>query len=432
MTVADDSVSPAPPAPELSVLILTRNERENLPPLIQRIRRVLTDLRVETEIVVVDDSSDGTLEEAKALGCLAIRQDGGRYGAAFRQGLDASRGDFILTIDADHSHEPEFIYHMWSLRHSADVVIGSRYVLAGQADMSVTRRLLSRVLNRVFSRMLSLPYRDLSSAYRLYRRSVVESITPLTGTTLDVLEEILVKAYCQGWRVREVPISYRPRHRGRSNSSAIRFAASYLRTLGSLWRLRNSATACDYDARAFHSPIPLQRYWQRRRFRIVTELIRGHGRTLDIGCGSSQIIRSLPAMVGLELNIAKIRFLARTNPRLVQGSADAIPFRDGAFTAVVCSEVIEHIPKSDLLFQEMRRVLATGGTLVLGTPDYASRAWNFIEYWYSRLMPHAYAEEHIAHYTKAEVLEILARTGFDVVSVHSIVRSELIFEARKR
>jgi dolichol-phosphate mannosyltransferase len=418
--------------PDLSVLILTRNERENLRLLVPEIRKVVADLAARAEIIVVDASTDGTLEEAIALGCRGVRQNRPGYGHAFRQGLEAARGEFILTIDADHSHEPGFFYQMWALRDSADVIIGSRYVPGGRADMAWSRKLLSRVLNRIFSRVLVLPYQDLSSGYRLYRRCVARSGPPLEGKTFDVLEEILVKAYVQGWRIREVPMDYRPRHRGRSNASAIRFATSYLRTLASLWRLRNGATACDYDARAFQSWILPQRYWQRRRFKIITQLIRDHRRVLDIGCGSSQIIRSRPAMVGVDLNVSKLRFLKSTNPRLVQGGVGSLPFRDAVFSAVVCSEVIEHIPKSATLFEEMNRVLAPGGTLVLGTPDYASRTWRFIEFWYDRLMPQAYGDEHISHYTEEELRELLAKFGFKVKSVHKIVRSEVIFEAIKQ
>ncbi len=287
--VAGKSASALAEQPALSVLILTRNERENIGSLVARIRTVTAKLAVDAEIVVVDASSDGTLEEALRLGCRGFRQTGKGYADAFRQGMEAARGKFIVTIDADHSHEPEFLYHMWALRNDADVIIGSRYVPAGRAKMTTGRRLLSRMLNRLFSRVLALPYRDLSSGYRLYRRCVIESTAPLRGRTFDVLEEVLVKAYCQGWRIREVPISYMPRSRGRSNASAIRFAAAYLSTLGSLWRLRNSATAGDYDCRAFDSWIVPQRYWQRRRFQIITDLVRGHSSVLDIGCGSSQI-----------------------------------------------------------------------------------------------------------------------------------------------
>ena len=63
---------------------------------------------------------------------------------------------------------------------------------------------------------------------------------------------------------------------------------AYFRAFWSLWKLRNSIAAADYDYRAFDSPIPLQRYWQRSRFRIASELMAGEGPVLDVGCGSSR------------------------------------------------------------------------------------------------------------------------------------------------
>lgn len=417
---------------DLTILILTRNERENISLLVPKIWKIVANMGIEAEIVIIDASSDGTAEAATELGCRAVPQRGRGYGAAFQQGLEEVRGDFLLTIDADHSHEPEFLYHMWAIKDLADILIGSRYVPAGQAVMPLSRRVLSRVLNRVFSIALDLPYKDLSSGYRLYRRSVIEATLPLAGKDFDILEEILVKASCQGFRIREVPIYYRPRNTGRSNANAVKFAVSYLKTLKAMWVLRNGAQACDYDKRAFNSIVLPQRYWQRRRFSIILELIKGHNRCLDIGCGTSQITRSLPAIIGMDINLAKVRYLKSTNPLTVQGDAFRLPFRDGAFSAVLCSKMIEYAPKSDDWLAEIHRVLETDGKLILGTPDYSSRAWRWIEAAYRKVMPANYAEEHLSHYTREELEETLRRSGFEILSCNYILKSELILEARKR
>ncbi|MGH7897678.1 MAG: glycosyltransferase [Candidatus Binatia bacterium] len=419
--------------PDLSVVLLTKNESENLRSLVPRIQKMIETLGVRGEIVVVDDSDDDTLEVARRLNCRAQPQQGAGYGDALNQGLAAARGDYVVTIDADYSHEPEFLYHMWAARTTADVVIGSRYVLAGRAEMPIIRRLLSLILNRVFAVVLALPYRDLSSGFRLYNSRVFKSVRSLVSRDFDALEELLVIAYCDGWRIREIPIRYRPRHAGRSNVRALKFAVSYARTLPRLWRLRNSANSCDYDSRAFSSWILPQRYWQRRRFRIITDLVRGMGRCLDVGCGASQIIQALPGMVGLDSNRRKLRFLRMQDGHrwLTSGSAFALPFRTGEFAALVCSEVIEHVPKSPSLLAEMNRVLARGGSLVLGTPDYASRLWWLIERCYEVLIPGGYGEEHISHYTREELRALLADAGFAIRSERYIVFSELIIHAEK-
>src|SRR5439155_974914 len=153
---------------------------------------------------------------------------------------------------------------MWATRSAAEVVIASRYIHGGTADMPRSRRILSRTLNLVFKRGLSLPYSDLSSGYRLYRRRALDSLE-LRGTDFNILEEILIRAVAAGFTVQEVPFHYRPRLAAKTHARLASFAVSYLKTFGTMWKLRNSIASADYDARAYDSIVPLQRYWQRRR-----------------------------------------------------------------------------------------------------------------------------------------------------------------------
>jgi predicted SAM-dependent methyltransferase len=99
---------------------------------------------------------------------------------------------------------------------------------------------------------------------------------------------------------------------------------------------------------------------------------------------------------------------------------------------VISSQVIEHLAYDEILFSEMRRVLRPGGMLILGTPDYATIGWRIIEPTYRFLLPGGYADEHITHYTREKLTEILMRHGFGVEETAYIVRSELIMRCRKR
>jgi uncharacterized protein YbaR (Trm112 family) len=96
------------------------------------------------------------------------------YGAALRTGFDHALGEYILTLDADGSHDPSFIKAIWAARTGVEVVIASRYVEGGGAEMPRARRALSRTLSQVLRRGLSLPYSDLSSGFRLYRRTALD------------------------------------------------------------------------------------------------------------------------------------------------------------------------------------------------------------------------------------------------------------------
>ena len=82
-------------------------------------------------------------------------------------GFAATSAPYIVTMDADLSHRPVFLEEFWRRRDEAEVLIASRYVHGGRADMSRFRRLLSHILNRTYSRVLSFPLRDLSSGFRM-------------------------------------------------------------------------------------------------------------------------------------------------------------------------------------------------------------------------------------------------------------------------
>src|SRR5581483_9734490 len=155
------------------------------------------------------------------------------------------------------------------------------------------------------------------------------------------------------------------------------------------------------------------------------------GRTLDVGCGSSLIIQSLNNAIGMDFSHNKVRFLRRYGIPLVRGTAFGLPFRDRSFDCVISSEVIEHVPYDDALFTEMKRVLRPGGMLIIGTPDYATVGWRTIEPLYGFFQPGGYKDEHITHYTRARLTEILERHGFIYEDAAYILRSELIMRFRK-
>lgn len=415
----------------LSVVIPALNEAANLDLLLPEVERSLQALQVSHELIVVDGgSTDGTEEVVKRQHARLVSQRLPGFGGAYRAGFERARGEYVLTLDADGSHDPSFIDDLWARRNQAEVIIASRYVRDGAAEMPLWRYLLSRLLNTTFRRGLSLPVADLSSGYRLYLRSALAQLD-LKATDFDVLEEILIRALAAGCRVHEVAFRYRPRISGRSHARLLRFAVSYVRTFVAMWRLRNSIASADYDARAYDSVIPLQRYWQRRRHRVITRLASGYASVLDVGCGSSRILGSNPGWVGLDVQIDKLRYARRYGNPLVHGSIFALPFEDKTFDCVVCSEVIEHIPPDERPFDEMQRVLKPGGRLILGTPDYDRWMWRAMEWLYRRLAPGGYADEHISHYSRSNLAAYLMGKGFEVESVAYVGGGEMIFSLKK-
>lgn len=424
--------------PELAVVIPAWNEGANLELLLPALREVVEELGVATEIVVVDaGSTDGTREAAERRGARVVLQREPGYGAALLAGFAETTAPYVVTMDADLSHRPVFLAELWKRRHEAEVLIASRYVAGGRADMGTLRRLLSHVLNRTYARVLSLPLRDLSSGFRMYHRSAFVGVR-VTARDFDVLEELVIRVHAQGWTVREVPFHYMARGSGRSHARLLAFGWAFATTLARMWRLRNSVEAADYDYRAFDSPIWLQRAWQRARHRIVLDYVRaavrdrapgGTPRIADVGCGSSRIIIDLPGAVGVDLRHTKLRWLRAHHARLVCGSGDRLPVRAGALDVVISSQVIEHVANAGEHLAEAARVLKPGGTLIVGTPDYGRPLWWLIEWIYGRVLPGAYAHEHITHFTRRTLARRLAALGFEVAERRYVGGCEMILRA---
>ncbi len=417
---------------DLTIAIPALNEGPNLALLLPELRAVLNSLAITYEILIITREADQqTLDEAMRADAQVVEQQEPGYGGALSAAFKMASGSFVLTMDADLSHRPTFIKDLWSQRGAAEVIVASRYTPGGKAEMPARRYLLSRTLNAFFRVGLDLPIQDLSSGYRLYRTDVIREQTS-RARNFDVLPELLVRAYAQGWRAKEIPFEYAPREHGASHARIIGFGIAYLKTFRSLWSLRNSIECADYDDRAHDSRIPLQRYWQRMRFKHVTELIANEGPVLDVGCGSSRIIKALPeGSVALDPLIRKLRYARKFSKPLVRGSGFELPFADCSFSCVLCSQVIEHVPKESPILSELRRVLKPGGRLVLGTPDYANWEWVWTEKLYGAFAPGAYADEHISHYTRNELIEIFENRGFHLEDTRYILRGELILAFRK-
>ena len=417
---------------DLSILIPVLNEAGNIGHLVKALDAAARDLDLSYEILIVDGgSTDDTRQLALAASPRAriIDQVELGYGGALVEAFRQSSGRYILTMDGDFSHDPMFLPNFWKARHMGEVVIGSRYVAGGKASTSIVRKTLSRILNVFFSKGLSLAYKDLSSGFRLYRADALKKLQ-FRSSDFDVLEEIIIKSYASGSKVCEIPIYYKPRRSGSSHAKLIKFGIAYLRTFYRMWRLRNSIECADYDDRAFDSIIPLQRYWQRKRSRIIERFAPQNCVTLDIGCGSSRILTSKSLPIGLDIRLNKLRYARKFGRPLVTGSIWNLPFPDAIFDCVICSEVIEHIEGGPRPFTEMRRVLKPNGQLILGTPDYNHRTWLIIEAIYARVAPGGYADEHITHYSLESLTQILQKLGFTILGHDYILNSELILNCR--
>jgi dolichol-phosphate mannosyltransferase len=417
---------------DLTAVIPAHDEGPNLRLLLPQLRSILDGLGIRSEVLVVVRDDDPETREATADGLATVlHQDQPGYGGALRTGFARARGGYVLTMDADLSHPPTFAADLWRAREEAEVLIASRYVAGGSARMPVVRALLSRVLNRFFAWGLGVPLRDLSSGFRLYRAPAI-AMDEVVARDFDVLPEIVIRAYTQGWRVREIPFRYEPRAHGSSNARIIPFGLAYLRTFRRLWATRNDVEAADYEDRAFDSRHPPQRYWQRTRHRHICDLVEGAERVLDLGCGSSRLLSRLPeGSVGVDVLMGKLRRARHFGRALIRADAEALPFRDGAFDGVVVSHLVEEVPTDGRALAEMTRVVRPGGRLVVATPDYGRRRWRALGALYRHIVPGAGDHPPRARYSRRRLVEEMERRGMRLEAERHILGAEMILAFNK-
>lgn len=223
----------APPA--LSVVLPAYLEEENLRLLLPRIASVLVELGIGSEIIVIDSMTplDGTVAVAKAAGAIAIARAGGNsYGDAVRTGITASRGEWVVFMDADGSHPPEWIAKLFAARDGHDLVIASRYVESGFTENALTLVLMSRALNWTYSVVLGIPVKDVSNSFRLYRGDMLRALR-LACNNFDIVEELLIKLLRAhpSLGILEIPFTFKKRMFGDSKRNLLAFALGYVFTL---------------------------------------------------------------------------------------------------------------------------------------------------------------------------------------------------------
>lgn len=210
------------------IVIPTYNERDNIAALVPRIRDCMPD----ADILVVDDNSpDHTASVVRDLAGadrrvqLLEREGKEGYGkavtAGFEWGLERDYS-LILQMDADFSHDPKFLPDIIAASHSADLVLGSRYVAGGGTEnWSLRRRLLSRGGNAYARTVLGLDIRDLTGGFRCWKRSLLEQIDlpSIKATGYSFMIESLYRAVKKGAVVAEVPIIFAERTHGTSKMS---------------------------------------------------------------------------------------------------------------------------------------------------------------------------------------------------------------------
>lgn len=220
---------------DLSVVVPGYLEEENLRLLLPRLTRTLQSIGIRWEAIVVETMQpmDKTADVCAENGCICIARRGGNsFGDAVRTGIEHSRGDRVVFMDADGSHPPEFIADLWRHRNDADVVIASRYALGGITENSWSLTFMSRVLNLSYSWILGLNCSDVSNNFKLYPGKALRGLT-LACTHFDIVEEILCRLVHRDppLTIAEVPAVFKKRMFGETKRNLPLFIVSYVYTI---------------------------------------------------------------------------------------------------------------------------------------------------------------------------------------------------------
>jgi glycosyltransferase involved in cell wall biosynthesis len=215
----------------VSVVIPCLNEAETIAECVTRARRVLTEARLEGEVIVVDNGSeDGSGDLARRAGAYVVDEPRRGYGSAYLAGLAAAAGEYIVMVDADLTYDfGEIPHFVRELENGAQVVIGNRMENIKPGAMP----LLSRLGNPMLSGFLNVLHRtnvhDAHSGMRALRGDVVP-ILNLRTVGMEFASEMVIRATREHLDVREVPIALHPRV-GTSKLSPFRDGWRHLRLI---------------------------------------------------------------------------------------------------------------------------------------------------------------------------------------------------------
>jgi dolichol-phosphate mannosyltransferase len=240
------------------IVIPTYNERENIAPLIADVLRFAPG----ADLLVIDDGSpDGTGQLVDEIGAShpqvrAIHRAGKlglgtAYVLGFHYAIEQGY-DLVFEMDADYSHNPQYLPDFLALAEDADLVIGSRYIAGGDTpNWSPLRKVISGGGNLFARSVLGIPVKDCTAGYRCYRTAALRTLNldaiDAQGYAFQV--EMAYNFWKCGLRIRETPIVFEDRRVGKSKMSRAIFIEGFV------WVLRARFTG---DKAVRQAPASLQ------------------------------------------------------------------------------------------------------------------------------------------------------------------------------
>jgi glycosyltransferase involved in cell wall biosynthesis len=219
---------------KLSLVIPVYDEEDNiLPFLIELVDKVKIPHKA---LIIYDDAKDSTLNKEKEARSIHphIIFIKNRYGRgvikAFKTGFATADTEYIVPIMADLSDMPETVNAMYrKIQEGYDLVVASRYVKGGaKIGGPLLKAVLSRLANLSIYYLSDIPIHDLTNAFIMYRKEVLDRIQIRSTGGFEITMEIIAKSYRQGYKIAEVPTINRDRSAGKSKFQLFHWILKYL------------------------------------------------------------------------------------------------------------------------------------------------------------------------------------------------------------
>ncbi|WOB67930.1 glycosyltransferase [Microcystis aeruginosa] len=228
----------------LSIIIPAYNEEDCIESTAHLISERLERDKIDYEILVVNDNSKDNTEAVLQ----KINQENHRiryinnyypngFGFAVRCGLENFSGDAVAVVMADNSDSPDnMVDYYYKLQEGYDCVFGSRFIRGGKViDYPIHKLFVNRLANLFIQVLFGLKFNDTTNAFKIYRKEVIEGISPLLSHHFNLTVEMPLKAIVRGYSYMTIPITWRNRTTGISKLKLKEMGSRYLFIVLSIW-----------------------------------------------------------------------------------------------------------------------------------------------------------------------------------------------------
>jgi len=221
----------------LSVIIPAHNEEGCLTETVHQLITTLDRYQIPHEVLVVNDNStDGTEALCQTLAQqfptfrYVNNEPPNGFGFAVSRGLAEFSGDAVAIFMADASDDPQDVVAGYrKLQEGYDCVFGSRFIPGGRVvDYPIHKLVINRMANNFIKALFHLPYNDVTNAFKIYRREVINGVQPLLSYHFNLTVELPLKAIVRGFSYAVIPICWYNRQVGISKLKIKEMGSRYL------------------------------------------------------------------------------------------------------------------------------------------------------------------------------------------------------------